>query len=242
MVEENMTTSPRHVAVIMDGNGRWGENRKRSRTFGHKAGTEVVRKIVQAALANGISFLTLYAFSSENWNRRGYEVRAIMRLFHSYTEKEAQALAKAGVAVRFIGDRSRLAPTLQKSMENMEKVTALGDKMLLQICISYGGRDEIVRAVNKLRRADFGADDDFSELDITNALDTHGTPDVDLVIRTGGERRLSNFLIWQTIYAELCFRDELWPDYTEEMFAADLAWYNSRQRRFGQEKSKMAAE
>lgn len=233
---------PKHVAIIMDGNGRWAELQGKRRTEGHHAGAKVVRKIVEAAAESGVRYLTLYAFSTENWNRKAYEREALMRLFKQYTKNEPHELAKQGIAVRFLGEHSRLAPSLQQAMKDMETITALGDRMLLQIAFSYGGRDEIVRAVNKLRATISDADEIITEVDFSLALDTASAPDVDLLIRPGAEMRLSGFLLWQAAYAELRFRDELWPDYTSEMFREDLAWYASRQRRFGLEAADLAAE
>jgi len=218
-----------HLAIIMDGNGRWATNRGWARLVGHRKGAERVREIVKSAPDLGIKWLTLYAFSTE-------EVLGLMAIFARYIEREADRLAKAGVRMRFIGDRSRLDPKLQRMMAGIEARTAGLDRLNLTVAINYGGRDEILRAVKKLAEAAATGLLDpkhISEAAFAERLDTGGLPDPDLVIRTSGETRTSNFLPWQAAYAEYEFIDTLWPDFTPEQMAEILQRYSSRERRFG---------
>lgn len=225
-----------HVAIIMDGNGRWATNRGWPRLVGHRKGAERVRDIVDAAPDFGVRHLTLYAFSTENWKRSTEEVLGLMAIFARYIQKEADALAKNGVRMRFIGDRSRLAPKLQKLMAGIEARTAGFDRLHLNIALNYGGRDEILRAARRLAEA--AAEGRFDPADLTEGafsqmLDTADQPDPDLVIRTSGETRTSNFLPWQAAYAEYEFTSTLWPDFTPEEFANILSRFSNRDRRFG---------
>ena len=225
-----------HLAIIMDGNGRWATNRGWARLVGHRKGAERVREIVKVAPDLGISWLTLYAFSTENWKRSTEEVLGLMAIFARYIEREADRLAKAGVRMRFIGDRSRLDPKLQRMMAGIEARTAGLDRLNLTVAINYGGRDEIVRAVRKV--AEMAAAGLLDPRHITEAafaerLDTGGLPDPDLVIRTSGETRTSNFLPWQAAYAEYEFTETLWPDFGPEELAAIVQRFSNRQRRFG---------
>jgi undecaprenyl diphosphate synthase len=225
-----------HLAIIMDGNGRWATNRGWARLVGHRKGAERVREIVRAAPDLGISWLTLYAFSTENWKRSTEEVLGLMAIFARYIEREADRLAKAGVRMRFIGDRSRLDPKLQRMMAGIEARTAGLDRLNLTVAINYGGRDEIVRAVRKIAEA--AAQGILDPRHVTEAafaerLDTGGLPDPDLVIRTSGETRTSNFLPWQAAYAEYEFTETLWPDFGPEELAAIVQRYSNRERRFG---------
>ena len=228
--------APQHVAIIMDGNGRWAVSRGRPRTYGHHRGAERVREIVDVAPDLGIKVLTLFAFSTENFRRPGYEVRVLMSLFRRYIAREVDGLDAENVRVRFIGDRSRLPNNLQNLMEMMEARTAANDRMTLQLAISYGSRDEITRAVQTLAaEAAEGRIDpaEIGEEAISRALYTGGVADPDLVIRTSGEQRMSNFLLWQSAYAEYAFVDECWPDFTPERLADVCASYGDRERRFG---------
>ena len=225
-----------HLAIIMDGNGRWAPNRGWARLVGHRKGAERVREIVRAAPDLGISWLTLYAFSTENWKRSTEEVLGLMAIFARYIEREADRLAKAGVRMRFIGDRSRLDPKLQRMMAGIEARTAGLDRLNLTVAINYGGRDEIVRAVRKIAEA--AAQGILDPRHVTEAafaerLDTGGLPDPDLVIRTSGETRTSNFLPWQAAYAEYEFTETLWPDFGPDELAAIVQRYSNRERRFG---------
>ncbi|MEM9099020.1 MAG: isoprenyl transferase [Pseudomonadota bacterium] len=228
--------TPAHVAIIMDGNGRWAQNRGRPRTFGHQRGVERVREIVRACPDLGVSTLTLFAFSSENWKRPGYEVSVLMQLFRRYIVREVDELDSMDVRVRFIGNRARLPRDLQRLMGQMEERTAQNARLTLQIAVSYGSRDEITQAVQSLaQQAADGqiAAQDIDEEAISGALFSGGLPDPDLVIRTSGEMRISNFLLWQIAYAEFTFVEECWPDFSPELFAQVLASYGTRERRFG---------
>jgi undecaprenyl diphosphate synthase len=225
-----------HLAIIMDGNGRWATNRGWARLVGHRKGAERVREIVKAAPDLGIKWLTLYAFSTENWKRSTEEVLGLMAIFARYIEREADRLAKAGVRMRFIGDRSRLDPKLQRMMAGIEARTAGLDRLNLTVAINYGGRDEILRAVRKIAEA--AAQGLLDPRHVTEAafaerLDTGGLPDPDLVVRTSGETRTSNFLPWQAAYAEYEFTETLWPDFGPEELAAIVQRFSNRERRFG---------
>ena len=229
-------SGPRHVAVIMDGNGRWAQMRGRPRLFGHHAGAKRVREIVEACPSVGVKFLTIFAFSTENWKRTQTEVSGLMSLFQRYITGEAKALTKNGIRVRFIGDRMRLAPKLVELMDDLELMTADNDLVHLTIAINYGGRDEVARATKRLAQdvADGQlAPADVNEETIPKYLDTHVLPDPDLVIRTSGEARISNFLLWQSAYSEYEFIDTLWPDFSADEFHKIVNRYGKRERRFG---------
>jgi undecaprenyl diphosphate synthase len=225
-----------HLAIIMDGNGRWATNRGWARLVGHRKGAERVREIVKTAPDLGIRWLTLYAFSTENWKRSTEEVLGLMAIFARYIEREADRLAKAGVRMRFIGDRSRLDPKLQRMMTGIEARTAGLDRLNLTVAINYGGRDEIVRAVRKIAEAAASGILDprhVTEAAFAERLDTGGLPDPDLVIRTSGETRTSNFLPWQAAYSEYEFTETLWPDFGPDELAAIVQRFSNRERRFG---------
>jgi undecaprenyl diphosphate synthase len=225
-----------HVAIIMDGNGRWATQRGWPRLVGHRKGAERVREIVRACPELGIKYLTIYAFSTENWKRSTEEVLGLMAIFARYIQREADKLAEEGVCLRFIGDRTRLAPKLQRLMAGIEARTAGLSRLYLTVAINYGGRDEIARAVRGLAvevaqgRLD---PDDVTEGAITMRLDTATLPDPDIVIRTSGEMRTSNFLPWQASYAEYEFTPTLWPDFTPHELGTILARFGNRDRRFG---------
>ncbi len=233
---ENGHKGPRHVAIIMDGNGRWAQMRRRPRLFGHQAGARRVREIVEACPDLGVRYLTIFAFSTENWKRTQAEVTGLMYLFRRYITREMQAFVKEGVCVRFIGDRLRLDPKLQALMDEAETLTRDCTKVNLTIALNYGARDEVARAIRDLA-ADVKAGrlepDAVDETTLTRYLDTQVLPDPDLVIRTSGEARVSNFLLWQSAYAEYEFIDTLWPDFSREIFAEVVARYATRDRRFG---------
>jgi undecaprenyl diphosphate synthase len=225
-----------HVAIIMDGNGRWATNRGWPRLVGHRKGAERVKEIVRVAPDLGIRWLTIYAFSTENWKRSTEEVLGLMAIFTRYIQREADRLAAEGVRMRFIGDRTRLAPKLQSLMAGIEARTAGLSRLNLTVAINYGGRDEIARAVRRIAHevADGHLDaDDVTEAAIASRLDTGGLPDPDLVIRTSGETRTSNFLPWQASYAEYEFTPTLWPDFGPDELASILARFGNRDRRFG---------
>ena len=227
---------PRHVAVIMDGNGRWAVQRGRPRLFGHHAGAKRVREIVRCCPEVGVKYLTIFAFSTENWRRTQAEVAGLMSLFRRYIARESRNLFEAGVRVRFIGDRVRLDEPLVRMMDELELMTADNDTVHLTIALNYGGRDEVTRAARRLAhdvangRLDPRAIDDET---LPRYLDTCYLPDPDLVIRTSGEARISNFLLWQSAYAEYEFVDTLWPDFTAPEFQRIVRSFTGRERRFG---------
>ncbi|KIN60912.1 Isoprenyl transferase [Sulfitobacter noctilucae] len=227
---------PAHVAIIMDGNGRWATQRGRPRLFGHHAGAKRVREIVEACPDFGVKYLTIFAFSTENWKRTQVEVAGLMTLFRRYITKETRHLRERGVRVRFIGDRVRLDEKLIRLMNELEEATAHNTNVHLTIALNYGGRDEVARATQRLAMdvASGRLDpDSVDEETLPRYLDTYVLPDPDLVIRTSGEARISNFLLWQSAYAEYEFIDTLWPDFTRAEFGALCASYGGRDRRFG---------
>ena len=227
---------PAHVAIIMDGNGRWAKKRGLPRTAGHKKGAEVVEQILEDADHMGIRYLTVYAFSTENWLRPAMEVKALMNLLRTYMISSMEKCAKNNVSVRVIGDRSKLSADLQESIGNLEEATKNNTGMHFQIAINYGGRDEIVRAVKKLvakARAGEISEEDVTEALIADCLDTAGLPDPDLLIRTCGEQRISNFLIWEGAYTEYYFTDTAWPDFTKEELQKAVDAFGNRERRYG---------
>ncbi|MGF1658359.1 MAG: polyprenyl diphosphate synthase [Rubrimonas sp.] len=227
---------PRHVAVIMDGNGRWAAKRGLPRLAGHRRGVEALRGVVEACPDFGVETLTLYAFSTENWRRPPDEVHGLMQLFRRYLRREAAELAEKGVRVRFIGDRAALAPDIRALMAGVEERTALGERLTVVMAINYGGRADILAAARALAAdAARGARDpaEVDEATFEAALQTAGLPELDLVIRTSGEQRISNFLLWQAAYAEFVFAPELWPDFDRDAFARALAAFGARERRFG---------
>ena len=231
---------PRHVAIIMDGNGRWATQRGRPRLFGHRAGAKRVREIVEACPGFGVEYLTIFAFSTENWKRTQTEVAGLMSLFRRYITKETRSLRDFGARVRFIGDRVRLDDKLIKLMNDLEAATAHNTRVHLTIALNYGGRDEVARATHRLAQdvASGKLDpDSVDEETLPKYLDTYVLPDPDLVIRTSGEARISNFLLWQSAYAEYEFIDTLWPDFTRAEFGRLCAAYGGRERRFGAVKS-----
>jgi len=227
---------PRHVAVVMDGNGRWANKRHLPRAAGHKAGVSATRKIVENCAKKGIEALTIFAFSSENWNRPKAEVSSLMSLFVSTITAEVKKLDKKNVRVCFIGDRTRFSEKLQQSIEKSEELTRDNTGLQLNIAANYGGRWDIVNACRRLAEAvrdGAVAVDDIDEEMFDSSVSLSEMPAPDLFIRTGGEQRISNFLIWQLAYSELYFIDTLWPDFSGEDFEASLEWYAGRQRRFG---------
>lgn len=236
---------PRHVAIIMDGNGRWAQQRGMRRIRGHHAGAQSVRRLVEACRYLGVEVLTLYAFSEQNWSRPQDEVSGLMTLFDFYIKRERVRLEKNGVRMRVIGDRDKLSERLRGAIQGLEEYTAHNDKLLLQVAVSYGGREEIVRASRLLAQA--VADGQLRPEDITEevferCLFTAGTPDPDLIIRTSGELRVSNFLLWQIAYAEIHVTDVLWPDFDEAQFVLALESFDRRERRFGQTGSQVRHE
>ncbi len=227
---------PAHVAIIMDGNGRWAKKRGLPRTAGHAQGARVVEQILEDADHMGIKYLTVYAFSTENWTRPDAEVKALMNLLRTYMKTSLAKCAKNNVRIRVIGDKSWLDEDLQRSIANLEESTKNNTGIGFQIAINYGARDEMRRAVQKLagkvQRGELSPEE-ITEETISNELDTAGIPDPDLLIRTCGEERLSNFLMWQLSYSELYFTDAAWPDFTKEELEKAVDAYNHRERRFG---------
>jgi len=227
---------PAHVAIIMDGNGRWAKSRGLPRKAGHQRGAEAVRRSVEYAIKRGISYLTLFGFSSENWKRPATEVKDLMGLLRLYLRKEIDALDKEGVRFRIIGERARLAPDIVELIENSERQTSGNSKLQLTIALSYGGRAEIVEATRRIAlEAASGAIDPatIDENLFDKWLFTAGIPDPDLLIRTSGEQRISNFLLWQLAYTELVFIDNLWPDFAEPDFDRAIEDFQNRERRYG---------
>ena len=227
---------PRHVAIIMDGNGRWAQARGRPRLFGHHAGARRVREIVEACPDLGVEYLTIFGFSTENWKRTQIEVAGLMSLFRRYIQKEARALKAENVRVRFIGDRVKLDAKLRGLMDELEEMTEGCTGTNLTIALNYGGRDEVARATKRLACDVANGKLDPESIDeetLPRYLDTCVLPDPDLVIRTSGEARISNFLLWQSAYAEYEFVDTLWPDFSPEELARLCRNYGARDRRFG---------
>jgi undecaprenyl diphosphate synthase len=227
---------PRHVAIIMDGNGRWAKQRKLPRVAGHRAGAEAVRRALEAAAKHGVEVLTLYAFSSENWRRSSEEVSDLTALMRFYLERELKTLEKEGVRLKLIGDYTAFAPELVDRLEKAVDLTADNQRLTLVVALNYGSQAEITSAVKSLAQKVKAGEIETDDIDpqaITGELQTHDLPELDLLIRTSGEMRLSNFLLWQSAYAELMFLDILWPDFDEAAFAGALEQFAGRQRRFG---------
>ena len=227
---------PRHLAVIMDGNGRWAEKRHLPRIFGHRRGVETVQDIVKECRSLGIRYLTLYAFSSENWRRPEEEVSALMGLLSRYLRSELETLLERRICLKVIGEISRLPQEVRRILQETVERTSENPEMVLTLALSYGSRDELVRACRKMAekvRDGSLASEDIDETVLGEALDTAELPDPDLLIRTSGEMRISNFLLWQLAYAELYFTEVLWPDFNQEELHRALREYSRRQRRFG---------
>lgn len=227
---------PRHVAIIMDGNGRWAQKKGKIRTFGHKAGVESVRSVVRFARESGIESLTLFAFSSENWKRPEEEVSVLMELFNLVLNNEVKRLNKNGVRLKVIGDTSAFDDKLRSKIAKAESLTQDNTALVLNIAANYGGRWDITHAARQMAKAVIDGEqrlDDVDETVFGQYISTAQLPELDLLIRTGGEQRISNFLLWQCAYAELYFTDVLWPDFNESVFAAAVEDFKARQRRFG---------
>ncbi len=227
---------PQHVAIIMDGNGRWAKKKGKLRTFGHKSGVKAVRASVSYALKNGIKVLTLFAFSSENWNRPTEEIGVLMELFKMVLGSEVKKLHKNNVSLRIIGDTSRFDSKLIKKIRDAETLTEKNDALILNVAANYGGRWDIVNATKELITHVQAGQIDIADVDestFTRFISTANLPVVGLLIRTGGEQRISNFLLWQIAYAELYFSNGFWPDFNEAAFQAAVQAFTDRQRRFG---------
>ena len=229
-------TIPTHIAIIMDGNGRWAKQRGKGRYEGHLAGVKSVRTVVEAAARAGVKYLTLYAFSTENWGRPTAEVDAIMELFCRTVVGEGETLAAQGVRVKIMGERTRFSATVLEMIDRIETITAVGDRLTLVLAFNYSSRREMVLAMQSLAKRVAAGEmraEDIDEEAVAASLMTTGIPDPDLIIRTSGECRLSNFLLWQASYAEFYFPEVLWPDFDERAFAEALEAYAGRDRRYG---------
>ncbi len=223
---------PQHVAIIMDGNGRWALKRGLPRLAGHKAGTDNLRRIIEASVEFGVKYLTIYAFSTENWGRPSEEVEGLLRILEDVIDRELKELNKQGVQIKHIGRLERLSPQLQKKVINAMEITQDNDRLILCVAWNYGGRDEIVCAIQHLLKDGISPDDVTPEL-VSRYLFTAGIPDPDLVIRTSGELRISNFLIWQTAYSEWYITPTFWPDFGKEEYHKALEEFGQRDRRYG---------
>ncbi|HYD99924.1 MAG TPA: isoprenyl transferase [Alphaproteobacteria bacterium] len=236
MSDSTLRPPPAHIAIVMDGNGRWATSRALPRTAGHKKGVEAVRHTLEAARELGVAYLTLFGFSSENWRRPLEEVSALMQLLRLYLRSEIADIHRNGIRLRVIGDRSRLPEDIRPLIERAEALTAGNSAAHLTIALSYGGRAEIARAAKELAAAVKRGEMDWDDIDedaVSRRLFTADIPDPDLIIRTSGEQRLSNFLLWQSAYSELYFTDTLWPDFSKSDLEDAIAEYRRRDRRYG---------
>ncbi len=236
MNEMDMTQIPRHIAIIMDGNGRWAQKHKLPRSAGHQQGVEAIRDVIKMASQLKVRVLTLYAFSTENWKRPEEEVSFLMKLLVEYLKKEIEELHKQNVIIRTIGDLSAFPLRVQREIEKAKEKTAANNGLIMNIALNYGSRNEIGRALKTIAekyKEQIISSEDFTDEIIGAYLDTKGLPDPDLLIRTSGEKRISNFLLWQIAYAELYFTDVLWPDFRGEDLIKAIVDYQLRQRRFG---------
>lgn len=227
---------PRHIAIILDGNGRWAKKRFMPRNYGHTQGSKAVEKICEDAYDMGVEYLTVYAFSTENWKRPKEEVDALMKLLRTYLDTSLKRSAKNNMRVRVIGDKTGLPKDLLDSIEELEKASSVNTGLKFQVAINYGSRDEIIRAMKKLYLDVQSGSQSIEELDekvLEQYLDTKEIPDPDLIIRTSGEQRLSNFMLWQVAYSEFYFTDVLWPDFNKNELAKAIEYYSSRNRKFG---------
>ena len=229
-MEKKFKILPTHIGIIMDGNGRWAQKRNLPRYYGHKEGIESVRRVVKAAKKYGIKYLTLYSFSTENWKRPKEEVEFLFKLMEERLKKEGERLNKQNVRVRFIGNRKQLPQRLQKIMGDVEELTKNNNGLNLTFAINYGGREEILQAIKKVKKQKIK---DLNEDNFKRYLYTKDLPDPDIIVRTAGEKRISNFLLWQSSYSEFYFTKTLWPDFSEEDFLKVLSDYQRRKRKFG---------
>ncbi|HAF62644.1 MAG TPA: isoprenyl transferase [Anaerolineaceae bacterium] len=230
--KQEITVVPNHIAIIMDGNGRWAKARFLPRMAGHRAGTESLRKIIRACIDFEVRYLTIYAFSTENWKRPHDEVEGLMNIFGEYLDKEVPELNEQGVQIHHLGSKQELSPALQNKMQNAIDLTKDNNKLTFSIALNYGGQDEIVHAIREIVKEGIPADEINKET-IKQHLYTSTIPDPDLVIRTSGEMRTSNFLIWQSAYSEWLFTKTLWPDFNKKALREAILEYGTRSRRFG---------
>lgn len=230
------SSMPEHVAIVMDGNGRWASRQGKPRSQGHQAGSDALRRAVEAIMQHGIPYLTVYAFSSENWNRPNLEVKQLLELFMRALTREVRELDEHDVSIRFIGDRSAFNRALRDGMRRAERRTENNRRLILNVAVNYGGQSDIVQATRKIAEAVQAGKLDPADIDtetVSRHLALAGMPAPDLLIRTGGEKRLSNFLLWQFAYTELYFTDVLWPDFSADDVASALEDFAARERRFG---------
>jgi undecaprenyl diphosphate synthase len=231
---QTLATLPQHIAIIMDGNGRWAQKRHMPRTVGHAKGAAGVKALVEHCAKLGVKYLTLFAFSTENWGRPADEVSTLMGLFVQYLEKEMAALAAAGVRLKVIGDVTGFPVELQTRIHAAEEATQHNQAVTLVVAANYGGQWDVVQAVRRWQLSNPEANvTQLTQMQLAQHLSTAGMPDVDLLIRTGGEQRISNFLLWQSAYAELYFTEALWPEFDDVQLNRALQWYGTRERRFG---------
>lgn len=227
---------PRHIAIILDGNGRWAKKRMMPRNYGHVQGSKTVENICEEAYNMGVEYLTVYAFSTENWKRPKEEVDALMKLLRSYLKNCQKTSSKNNMKVRVLGEMNGLSEDIQESIRELEKTSAANTGLRFQVALNYGGRDEILRAAKKLAEDYKEGKVELTEVSMgsfSSYLDTRGIPDPDLMIRTSGEKRISNFLLWQLAYTEFYFTDTLWPDFNKEELRKAIEYYASRKRKFG---------
>lgn len=236
-----MEKVPQHIAIIMDGNGRWAKKRGMPRNMGHSQGSKAVRRICEEAWKLGVKYLTVYAFSTENWSRPQEEIDALMKILRNYLKDAIKQCKENNMRVRILGDVTALPEDIQTAIAQLEENSAVNTGLQFQIALNYGGRDEVLRAVKKAAERlalEERSVETMTTEDISGALDTAGIPDPDLIIRTSGEQRLSNFLMWQSAYSEFYFTDTLWPDFDRKALEEAILYYGSRSRRFGGLESK----
>ena len=221
--------SPKHVAIIMDGNGRWGKKKKKSRNFGHKEGTKTVEKIIKSAIDNKINYLTLYSFSTENWKRPKKEVNFLLKLLESYIDNKLNEFIKNKIKIKIIGDLSKISKKLIKKLKNVEKLTSLNPKMQINVALNYGSRQEIIKSMKEVKKKSIS----FNQKNISKYLYTGNIPDPDILIRTGNKHRLSNFLLWQLMYTEIFFEKKLWPEFNKNDFNQIIKKYKKIERTYG---------
>ena len=221
--------SPKHVAIIMDGNGRWGKKKKKSRNFGHKEGTKTVEKIIKSAIDNKINYLTLYSFSTENWKRPKKEVNFLLKLLENYIDNKLNEFIKNKIKIKIIGDLSKISKKLIKKLKNVEKLTSLNSKIQINVALNYGSRQEIIKSMKEVKKKSIS----FNQKNISKYLYTSNIPDPDILIRTGNRHRLSNFLLWQLMYTEIFFEKKLWPEFNKNDFNQIIKKYKKIERTYG---------
>ena len=221
--------SPKHVAIIMDGNGRWGKKKNKSRNFGHKEGTKTVEKIIKSAIDNKINYLTLYSFSTENWKRPKKEVNFLLKLLENYIDNKLNEFIKNKIKIKIIGDLSKISKKLIKKLKNVEKLTSLNSKIQINVALNYGSRQEIIKSMKEVKKKSIS----FNQKNISKYLYTGNIPDPDILIRTGNKHRLSNFLLWQLMYTEIFFEKKLWPEFNKNDFNQIIKKYKKIERTYG---------